>query len=49
VYWIFNTTPDLDSDIHGVTVDGVYFFAAAAGYSLIGLAVVYRRFSKMAI
>lgn len=49
VYWIFNTTPDFDSDIYGVAVDGVYFFAAAVGYSLLGLAVVYRRFEKMAI
>lgn len=49
VYWIFNTTPDFDSDIYGVAVDGVYFFAAAVGYSLLGLAVVYRRFAKMAI
>ncbi|HEU0073354.1 MAG TPA: ABC transporter permease subunit [Dehalococcoidia bacterium] len=49
VYWIFNATPDLDSDIYGVAFDGVYFFAAAVGYSLLGLAVVYRRFAKMAI
>jgi hypothetical protein len=49
VYWIFNATPDLESDIYNVAVDGVYFFAAAVGYSLLGLAVVYRRFAKMAI
>jgi ABC-2 type transport system permease protein len=49
VYWIFNATPDLDSDIYNVAVDGVYFFAAAIAYSLLGLAVVYRRFAKMAI
>lgn len=49
VYWIFNTTPDLNSDIYGVAVDGVYFFAAALGYSLVGLGIVYRRFAKMAI
>lgn len=49
VYLIFNTTPDLNSDIYGVAVDGVYFFAAALGYSLVGLGIVYRRFAKMAI
>jgi ABC-2 type transport system permease protein len=49
VYWVFNTTPEFDSDLYNVAVDGVYFFAAAVGYSLIALAVVYRRFLRMGI
>jgi len=49
VYWIFNSTPEFDSDLFGITVDGVYFFAAAVGYSLLGLAVVYRRYWKLGV
>jgi ABC-2 type transport system permease protein len=49
VYWIFNATPDAGSDLAQVNVDGIYYFLAASGYTLVGLAVVYRRFWKMSI
>ena len=49
VYWIFNVTPDADSNIAGIGVDGIYYFLGAVGYTLLGLAVVYRRFWRMAI
>jgi ABC-2 type transport system permease protein len=49
VYWVFDSTPDLDSDLYGIGVDGVYFFAASLGYSLLGLLILYRRFLRMSI
>ena len=49
VYWIFSATPDLDSQVFDVSFDGVYFFAAAVGYSLLSAAIVFRRFARMSV
>jgi len=49
VYWVFGSTPELGSDLYNISVDGIYFFAAAVGYSLLGLGILYRRFWRMRI
>ena len=49
VYRVFASTPEVGSDIYNISVDGIYFFAAAVGYSLLGLGVLYRRFLRMRI
>jgi ABC-2 type transport system permease protein len=49
VYWVFNVPPPFDSDLYRISVDGAVFFAAAVGYALIGMGVVYRRFMRMGI
>ena len=49
VFWLFDATPDFDSEVFEASVDGVYYFAAAVGYSLLGIAVIYRRFTRMSV
>jgi ABC-2 type transport system permease protein len=49
IYWIFNTAPEVDSDLHDLSINGVDYFLAAVGYSLVGLGFLYHRFWKMSI
>lgn len=49
VYWIFGLPPEPGSDLFELTVDGAYYFLAAIGYSVLGLAIIYRRYWKMGI
>jgi ABC-2 type transport system permease protein len=49
VFWIFDAAPEPDSDLADITFRGYYYLAAAAAYTLLGVAVVYRRFLKLAV
>ena len=49
VFWIFDASPEPDSDLADITFRGYYYLAAAAAYTLLGVAVVYRRFLKLAV
>jgi ABC-2 type transport system permease protein len=48
VYWIFNVTPEFESDISDISVDFSVFFIAAVAYSLVALGVIFRRYWKLA-
>ena len=49
VFWLFDVPPEAGSDLEAIGFGGHYFFAAAAAYSLIGLAIVYRRYWTLAV
>ena len=49
VYWIFNAAPDAESEIAKADIEGVYYFLAAIGYSVVSLAVLYRRFLRLTV
>jgi len=49
VYWIFNAAPAVDSDVERAAIDGIYYLLAAVGYTVVGLAVLYRRFWRLGV
>ncbi len=49
VYWIFSTELEIGSEFSEADIEGVYYFVAAVGYSVVSLAVLYRRFARLAV
>jgi ABC-2 type transport system permease protein len=49
VGWIFGATPGPDSEIAKADLDGVVYLAAALGYIAVSLALLYRRFMRLAV
>jgi ABC-2 type transport system permease protein len=48
-YWILGDALPATSDVAKADLDGVYYLAASAIYTLFSIAVLYRRFLKMSI
>jgi hypothetical protein len=49
VHWIFNSAPHPESEIAQTELNRIYYFLAALGYSVVSLAIVYRRFARLAV
>jgi ABC-2 type transport system permease protein len=49
VHWIFNSAPHPESEIAQTELSGAFYFLAALGYSIVSLAIVYRRFARLAV
>jgi ABC-2 type transport system permease protein len=49
VHWIFSSAPPEGSDVAKVDLADGFYFVAAVGYALAALAVLYRRFLRLAV
>jgi ABC-2 type transport system permease protein len=49
VSWIFGAEPEAGSEVAEAGLDGVTYLAAALGYTVLSLGLLYRRFTRMAV
>ena len=49
VHWLFDATPPPESDLAKADLQGGFYLLAAAGYTLVALVLLYRRFLRMTV
>jgi ABC-2 type transport system permease protein len=49
VYWIFGATPQPDSNLANVDLNGVFYAVAAIAYTCVALGVLYRKMQRLAV
>jgi ABC-2 type transport system permease protein len=49
VHWLFDATPEADTDLARANLAGGYYFLAAVVYTIASLGVVFRRYQRMTV